>query len=269
MERHLIALDLDGTILDDHITLNKDIKDTVHKLTELGHVVVISTGRSFRSSRDFYNELGMRTIISNYNGSYVHNPLDETFEPMIATMDQNIVKEIIKRVKPYVQNAYCEYLDHIYIYETNESIEKYIVNNDLCQLHVGDLETILDVDPSSFCTLNLFKDNQAITDILDEYEDMFAYRIWDDYEPAFLEIHNKHINKGYSLMKIAEYYEIDPQNTIAIGDGHNDIEMIMQAGVGVALGNAKQPVKDIANVVLDELHHEGAVSKFLLNHFHL
>lgn len=65
--------------------------------------------------------------------------------------------------------------------------------------------------------------------------------------PQFLDIMPKGINKGRSLLEIADYYGIDHEDTIAFGDEINDIEMIKAAGRGIAMGNASEIIKEVAD----------------------
>lgn len=73
-ERHLIALDLDGTLLKDDKTISPKTKTVLNKAREMGHVVMIATGRPFRSSELYYRELGLDTPIVNFNGAFIHHP---------------------------------------------------------------------------------------------------------------------------------------------------------------------------------------------------
>ncbi len=73
----LIALDLDGTLLTDNKTISERTLKTLKRLQQEGHIVMISTGRPFRSSVQYYHELELNTPIVNFNGAFVHHPLDE------------------------------------------------------------------------------------------------------------------------------------------------------------------------------------------------
>lgn len=78
-EKHLIVLDLDGTLLTDNKTISPRTKQTLLKLKENGHDVMIATGRPFRSSELYYRELGLTTPIVNFNGAFVHHPLQTSW----------------------------------------------------------------------------------------------------------------------------------------------------------------------------------------------
>src|SRR5690625_4908938 len=74
---HLIAIDLDGTLLTDKKTISETSRNTLKSLMDQGHIVVIATGRANRVSISYYNELGLTTPLINSNGAVLHHPLDK------------------------------------------------------------------------------------------------------------------------------------------------------------------------------------------------
>ncbi|MFR7029075.1 HAD-IIB family hydrolase, partial [Streptococcus pneumoniae] len=74
MTKKIIALDLDGTLLNSDSQISDFTKETIKKVTEKGHQVIITTGRPYRMSKDFYRELGLDTPMINFNGSLTHLP---------------------------------------------------------------------------------------------------------------------------------------------------------------------------------------------------
>jgi len=95
-EKHLIVLDLDGTLLTDNKTISSRTKKTLLKLKEDGHEVMIATGRPFRSSELYYRELGLTTPIVNFNGAFVHHPLHTSWGVYHSPLDINVAKEIVE-----------------------------------------------------------------------------------------------------------------------------------------------------------------------------
>jgi len=77
-EKHLIALDLDGTLLTDDKTISPASRATIERLMAEGHIVVIATGRPNRMSILYYNELKLQTPLINSNGAVLHNPFDRS-----------------------------------------------------------------------------------------------------------------------------------------------------------------------------------------------
>ena len=77
------------------------------------------------------------------------------------------------------------------------------------------------------------------------------------WNPMFADINVKGIDKATGLKEICQYYGCDTSNTIAIGDGGNDIPMLIKAGIGVAMGNASDEVKSVADIVTDSVDDNG------------
>ena len=98
-ERHLIALDLDGTLLKDDKTISRKTKEVLKKAKDHGHIVMIATGRPFRSSEMYYRELELDTPIVNFNGAFIH--VLKTLvglKSSISPLDITVAKEIINRL---------------------------------------------------------------------------------------------------------------------------------------------------------------------------
>ena len=86
-------------------------------------------------------------------------------------------------------------------------------------------------------------------------------------QPKLLEIVPPNVNKGETLKYLSESMGIDRDEVIAIGDEENDISMIMYAGMGVAMGNAKESVKQVANHITTTNNQNGVgevIKKFIL-----
>jgi Cof subfamily protein (haloacid dehalogenase superfamily) len=78
--------------------------------------------------------------------------------------------------------------------------------------------------------------------------------------PGMLEVLPLNASKGYGVQKLLEYYNIDAKNTIAFGDGENDIEMLKLVEIGAAVNNAKAMLKSIANIIIDSNDNEGVAT---------
>lgn len=103
-----------------------------------------------------------------------------------------------------------------------------------------------------------YDEPERIDEILGELsEDMFSEVTLCKSQPVFLELFNKNVSKAEAIKKIGEYYGIKQEETIAIGDEINDLSMIEYAGLGVAMGNAKEEVKKIANYITDSNDEDG------------
>ena len=87
------------------------------------------------------------------------------------------------------------------------------------------------------------------------------------WHPAFTDVNTKGGGKHIGIDKIIEYYGIDLSETMAFGDGGNDITMIEHASIGVAMGNANEGVKEVADYITDDVDSDGVYKA--LKHFNI
>ena len=127
----LIAIDLDGTSLLDEFTFHPYNVEIIKKYKELGYKFLIATGRPYRSSKKFYDELGLTLPIINYNGSYIHDTKESDFKTIIYTVKKEDVKQIETDLSEYLCNIMCEYEDLVYIHENDEWIDDFFWKDDI------------------------------------------------------------------------------------------------------------------------------------------
>ncbi|WP_199426413.1 Cof-type HAD-IIB family hydrolase [Thermaerobacillus caldiproteolyticus] len=257
MERYLIALDLDGTLLKDDKTISPLTKEVIFRAKEAGHIVVIATGRPYRASKMYYAELSLTTPIVNFNGAFVHHPNDDSWGIYHTPLELKTVKEIIEVSETYhVKNILAEVMDDVYIHEHDEKLLD-IVQLGNPTIEIGDLRQMLKADPTSIL---IHTDEEHVDDIQAYLSDVHAnvlhHRRWT--APwHIIEIVRAGIHKASGLQRIAEYYQIPKERVIAFGDEDNDLEMIEWAGYGIAMGNAIEPLKQIANDVTKTNEEDG------------
>ncbi|MGY0692800.1 Cof-type HAD-IIB family hydrolase [Virgibacillus sp. FSP13] len=269
-KRHLIALDLDGTLLTDKKEISPRTKQTVLKAMEEGHIVVISTGRPHRASINYYNELGLRTPMVNFNGALIHHPYDDKWDVLHNPMSKRTALKIIDASYQIgVNNILAEVQDNIYLDKYDEEIlEIFHTTQNDPPFTIGSLKNELNDDPTSLL-IHPKKDHiQELRNHLDDYHaELIEHRKWG--APwNIIEIVKKGMNKAIGLQKVAQYYDIPQDQIIAFGDEDNDFEMIEYAGVGVAMGNAIDELKSLANYVTDTNEQDG-IGTFLENYLRL
>lgn len=96
----------------------------------------------------------------------------------------------------------------------------------------------------------------------EHYSDIITCRNWDGDNDNIIEVFKSDTNKATAIEKLAKYYNIEPKDIIAFGDGDNDIEMLMYAGVGVAMDNAIDKLKEAANTTTKS-NKESGVAHYL------
>lgn len=268
-EKHLIALDLDGTLLSDDKKILTPTKKIITDLMEEGHIVVIATGRSNRLSILYYHELGLTTPLINSNGAVIHHPLDPSWGIRHTPLEHRTALEIIDAsYQMNSKNILAAVHDAVYLDKFDQNIMNFYQPTEKDPFHIGNVVDRLKEDPT---LMLLYPDKNTLPTLTDYLNDMHAdiidHRNWG--EPFhIIEVTNKSVNKAIALHQVAKEYGIPPERVIAFGDELNDLAMIDYAGVGVAMGNAVDQVKNIANYVADTNENNG-IGLFLADYFSL
>lgn len=266
-ERHLIALDLDGTLLTDEKTISPRTKQTVLHAMDQGHVVVIATGRPHRASIDFYHELELKTPMVNFNGALIHHPTNHQWDALHSPLSIRTAHQIIHTCQKLgVRNILAEVKDDVYLDQYDEEIMSiFQTKNDSIQ--VGRLQSHLKEDPTSILIHPEEDKIEQLRAQLDEHAELIDHRKWGAPFHV-IEIVRSGLNKAVGLDKISRYFDIPKERIIAFGDEDNDLEMLDFAGVGVAMGNAIPELKDVANHIT-LTNEEDGIGKFLMDYLKL
>ncbi|WP_288479572.1 Cof-type HAD-IIB family hydrolase [uncultured Clostridium sp.] len=273
----LICTDMDGTLLNTDHTVSDKNKATLKKAIDKGIIIAISTGRLFTSA-NFYRELiGINTPIISSNGAYIKDrntnkviyenglSLEETIE--IYTILKNYNLSIFFNTwdtaisdKEFLNN-------HAYLISnegiTNEEDKtKFIVEKDLINVLNKKNGEILKAICIDYSKENIKEIQLARKEIekLDKYEVVCS-------SPYNFEIMKKGTSKGNAVKTLAEMLGINKEEIMCIGDSENDLSMIEYAGVGVAMGNALDIVKEKAKYITLDNDHSGvaaAIEKYAL-----
>ncbi|WP_181349157.1 Cof-type HAD-IIB family hydrolase [Thalassobacillus sp. CUG 92003] len=268
--QHLIALDLDGTLLTDSKTISAETKHTIQQAKAAGHIVVIATGRPHRASINYYDELALDTPMVNFNGALIHHPKDHRWDALHSPLPVRTAHKIIQTCYDLgVKNILAEIKDHVYLdRHDQELMEIFHAAEYDSPIQIGSLKTELDEDPTSLLIHPHEEQIRALRNELDEsHASLIEHRKWGAPWHV-IEIVRAGLNKAVGLEKIAHYYHIPKENTIAFGDEDNDLEMIEYAGVGVAMENGIDELKHLAKHVTHSNEQNG-ISDFLQDYLQL
>lgn len=267
-EKYLIALDLDGTLLSNKKIISLKTKQIINTIRSLGHIVVIATGRPFRASKLYYNEMNLDTPIVNFNGAYVHHPTQTSWGAYHSPLELKIAKTIVEACESFtVKNILAEVIDDVYLHYDDKTLKELITfGNPL--ITTGSLHQFLKSDPTSIL-IHAKADtvDKIRTHLTDVHAEVIDHRNWGAPWHV-IEVVRTGLNKAVGLKRIANYYGIPKQRIIAFGDEDNDLEMLEFAGKGVAMGNAITAVKNIANDMTKSNEEEG-IALYLQDYFNL
>ncbi|QVK17246.1 HAD family phosphatase [Mycoplasmatota bacterium] len=266
--KHLILLDLDGTTLYDWQSMTDETIQAIHQVKALGHEICIATGRPYRSSKVFYDQLELKTPIINYNGALIHHPYNSHFDEITREIDLNYILKVFNEIDHLIENAFCEYYEDIYLYKESKDIMP-LIHPEGGKIIIGDFKETLHLNPNGFILLTYPDCYQEVEAFLSEnFKGILDFRNWGGDYQQIIEIYTPETSKGNAMRYIQSYFDIPKERTISFGDGENDVEMIKDAGIGVAMENAVDSVKKAAKHITLS-NKDNGVAHFLRKFFKL
>ena len=220
----LIAIDLDGTLLNEAHQISVENQAAIKEAEKQGVHVVISTGRSKITSQDLVDSLSLHTYVINVNGSEIWDEDGTLMERQL--LDTIHIEQMWKLKEKYQTTCWATTVCNVW----KEPFPKDFASYEWLKFGFD------------------IKDNALRELILSELAKNDALEITNS-SLTNIEINAKGVNKARAIEKVCQRIGITMENVLAIGDSVNDLAMIQQAGIGVAMGNAQQIVKDAADWV--------------------
>ena len=270
-DKWLIAIDLDGTILKNSATgeINPIDKKAIARAQKEGHVVVIITGRPWRSTEKVYNELKLNTIVANYNGARIHNPTDYDFNPEITQMNMNDVLYILgdEKLKDSMSNLAIEGPGWVMLQKRDEDLERVFGFRDVKKLKLGIDYHKIPLRPTGvvFDTKPGINIPELKEYLERKYGDLVEFSSWSKGKgltPVF-DMTSIGVTKAKAITLMARYYDIPVNRTISIGDGYNDVPMLIKTEISVAMANSSDDIKEVATYNTKNDNTKGGVAEFL------
>jgi Cof subfamily protein (haloacid dehalogenase superfamily) len=251
----LITIDLDGTLLNSDHKMSERNKNAVKRAIDQGVQVVIATGKTRHSAEGLIKELGITAPGVFSQGLMIYNG-DGTVR-VNTVMKKHILRRIITFAEDRGFGVLAYSGNRLLARRTDEITEKIADYGEPVAEAIGPLVNHLD-------TIEVNKL------LLYGHESKIAALRWQLSKQLDGEIHLTRSNvkgivevlpanasKGRAVMRVMKDLNIPPENTMAIGDGENDIEMLQAVGTKIAMGNAVQSLKDIATQVVGNNDADG------------
>lgn len=263
----LLALDIDGTILRKDYTMSERVKKTIRQAFISGIKVVLVTGRMHRAALPIIKELGLNTPILSYQGALAKKGDEELYSKCIS---DGLCREIILELQKFdVQiNLYLD--DELYSQTDDFRVIEYCEKRGLNYKKVDSLLSLPDLTANKILAIGHGADDT--TEVLMHLKKKFYNNIYVVKSmPIFCEITSSEVSKGRAISYLAEQWGVPMENTMAIGDQDNDIELLKVVELKVAMGNATESLKQVADFVTDSVEEDGvatAIEKYLLEKKH-
>ena len=268
MSYRILALDIDGTILDPYGKLPMAVRDAVAAARRRGLWVVLCTGRRFRTALPWALELELEGSIVVNNGTLVKDiQSGETLRHVYLPIDEYapVISFIRSGGSPLVYvDTYHEHIDLI----TERCSKTHAYQRDYLNDNTDFFQTVDDLRDrprSDVIMVSTMADEATLTAMCGKAREEFGDRIRThtlinkSYQGLILELLSPLSGKWAALEAVAAEADVKPEEIIAVGDDTNDIEMIRHAGLGIAMGNAASEVKQAANRVVRSNAEGGVV----------
>lgn len=249
----LIAIDIDGTLLDPHFQISLRNASALRSAHEAGVQIMLATGRRHDYALPVAQELGFPVWLISSNGALIRSSEGETF--YADRLPRHSALRLIQHMDTFRGNAVLTFdrpghdaLILERVEELNQSISRWIENNARYIRYVSPLEHALtheDPIQAMYCgRVSRMEEAQSRLGEADFLDEITILRTqYDHRDLCILDVLNRDCSKGHALRRWAENRQIRPAEIMAIGDNYNDLEMLQFAGFPVIMGNASEQLK--------------------------
>lgn len=256
MKYKIIAFDLDGTLLDDEKNIPPENLDAMKRAAELGIILAPATGRIYNGIPATLRELPFIRYCICMNGAWVGD-VREKRTLYSAEIPAKRAVELLRFMDglPVIYDCYQD--DWGWMSRSMyEKVYEYVSDKKVAELtqrtrnQVDDLKALLLERGRPVQKMQMhFKDHAARLEWLEKLP-----KLWPDISvtssiASNIELNAAAANKGEALLALCSALKVAPEDSIAFGDGTNDISMLRAAGVGVAMENAEPEVKAAADML--------------------
>jgi Cof subfamily protein (haloacid dehalogenase superfamily) len=253
-EVQAVACDLDRTLIGEDAVLRPRTRRVIARTRAAGIHVILVTGRMFQSVRRYALEARLDDPVVCYQGAVVAEPQTGRWlrhEPIPL----ELARETIGALHDEGFGMNCYVGDELYVAEITPEARRYADFQQL-ELHpVGDLLGWLADPPTKLVVID---DPEVLDRLKQRMLGRFDGRLYISKSlPYFLEFASPEVTKAAGLDFLAEHVGFARERTIAFGDGENDVELVEWAGYGVAVANAHDRVKEVADLVCPSVDDEG------------
>ncbi|MEB3207004.1 MAG: Cof-type HAD-IIB family hydrolase [Vampirovibrionales bacterium] len=255
----LIAFDLDGTLLNEQLLFSPRVVATLARIQkETAIKMVLATGRMFASALPFAQALGFQTPLVAYQGGMTRETAQGYPLTHHLPVPLDAAHALIDAIEPLQMNLNVYVHDVLYT-SASDAISGWYAN--LARVRpkrVSDIKHHTTSPPTKMVVIDTSADAQPRIDAVKAIAAKIPGLSWCESRSGLLEIMHENASKWSAVQQIADRYDISPEHIMAIGDHENDLSMITQAGVGVAMGNGPEHVRAMAPYVTGSVHDDGA-----------
>lgn len=257
----LIVSDMDGTLLNDDKKVSEETKAAIEKLAHHGADFTIATGRIYPAAKIYSDDLGVKKPLICCNGAMIVDPVTDevlygrTISKAIGTAVIDICEAYGVYYHLYDKNTiYSDRMERVIAYfnEFSKNLpEKYKIKTKVVE------STRALFDETEIYKIGIYYDNSeralAMRKALEAVPGASGFKSLE----TMYDVLAADTNKGIALKQLCQMLGLSLEEVVAFGDNENDLEMLEAAGYGIAMGNAEDFVKDVADHVADTNEADG------------
>ncbi len=268
MKYKLLVLDIDGTLTNSQKEVTEHTRKTLRRLQENGVRIALASGRPTCGIVPIAQQLELEKyggFILSFNGAKI-----EEYGTGRLIYEKTIPGAMTKRLYDLAQENKVNIITYQDEYVITENADNAYVKLELKvnRMKAREVDSFVSYVDFPVAKCLMVEDGDYLAGVETKVktevgEDLSVYRS----EPFFLEIMPQNIDKAHALKKLLDYMEITKEEMVACGDGFNDLTMIKYAGLGVAMENAQDVVKEAADYIAPANDDDGVafvVNKFML-----
>lgn len=252
--KYVIFIDIDGTLLDDKNSISNRTKNIIRNVVEIGHKIVLCTGRTRIYAEKISKEIGASSYIISSNGAEIYD-YENNKVIYLSAIPNNVISDIVEKVNNM----------HTKLTIAVDNIE-YIIGN-----KYNYFQKKIPLNYVDFFNNHFVK--QAM--IIAEEEKLINFRkiitLYDNVEitnknsicesqGTWFSVVKKGTSKGESIKYFCDHFNISSDNVISIGNDYNDISMFKESKISIAVSNAIDELKEKANIITNSNNEDGVAN---------
>ncbi len=257
-----IAIDLDGTLLNSESLVSLKNREVIQKCIDEGIKVIISSAKTARYIRVLMDDLSLKDPQICSGGAII---IDQGSKPLYELkIRPSYVKDVIQYARDSKEGTTIACSDGNLYYESWHKNLKYILDSGIELIQTDDLSKEEIVDNTLMFSITIEQENKLDAFLRGKYGEQLQITRGGRF---FLTILDRQASKVNALKIILSMFDIKKENVLAIGDSQNDLDTLLYAGKGIAMGNSTEELKKMADHVVDDNDNDGvanAIYKFVL-----
>ena len=259
----IIACDLDETLLNSEHQVSQEDIETIKKLASEGVRFVLASGRGFNSMFELMKQLDLYEQEGEYTISFNGAVITENKNNRLLHFDGLDYEKAAALYRFGVEKGLCVHLytlDDVYIYNYIPEERKYVEGRmPIIEYFRKDIEEFRDTPITK--VLYMDPDMEKLKKLEPEMAGMLEGIQLSYSSNRYMEFNHEGVSKGLGLKQLARILNVDISETMAVGDHLNDLSMIREAGLGVAVNNAVAEVKKECGLVLEGTNNDSPITE--------